>query len=201
MKKTGFILLFLMISFTIASAAERTEPIRMYVLIDTSLSMSEKNRFLDMQRWIKDELLKNMLIIGDTLIAYEFYGNVQKVIDITIKNKDDLKYIQDMLIKLKPDNPYTDIGNALDVLHTDINKYRKNHKNEFIVALLLTDMIQEAPYTSQYAGQNNTFADTFLAQDRVTPHEAWFEIAINTSDQKSILEKSAQLYNTIISKD
>jgi hypothetical protein len=74
------------------------------------------------------------------------------------------------------------------------------------VTLLFTDLIQEASYSSKYAGTYYDFADKYLASDRIMYHEgdstqgigSWYEIAVRTASDQSVADLAKKIYNNIV---
>lgn len=178
-----------------AAAGERSESVDLYILIDKSLSMAEKNRFDGVQEWVRDELIGQMLIPGDRIHIYAFYGKTEKLADMEIRDEADFETIRKTVASIVPDGGFTDIGSALDRVKKDIAE--NSEKDRFVVTILLTDMIQEAPYSSPYRGKDSEFANEFLAADRIISHGPWFEIAITMDDQEEVAERSRKLYTII----
>lgn len=188
-----FTLVFL--TFLPLQAGERTIPVDMYLMIDTSLSMAEQGKFDSMQSWVQEQLLGQMLIPGDWISIYQFYGKTEHLLTVELAGDAERKNIANTFASLKPDGAFTDIGLALDTLKEALSRKEKNDR--YKIMLMLTDLKQEAPWTSRYAGSPDEFENPFLAQARILEHDNWYEITLDMDIQKQVVRTSRQLFSVI----
>lgn len=198
MKKTIFSLILFML-LTTAYSIERTEPIDLYLIIDKSLSMAETDSFNNMQDWLCDEFLSKYVAVDDLVTIFVFYGDVDVAYSKQIESKDDLNILISLIRQQNADGPFTDIGSALDYSKKRMDLTPSNRMR---VTLLCTDLIQEASYSSKYAGTYYDFASKYLASDRIIRHEnadgnVWYEIAVRTMSDQSVADLAKNIYNTI----
>ncbi len=191
----GSIMIFLM-GMVPLFAGERTIPVDIYVLIDKSLSMAEPGKFESMHAWVRDQLLGQILINGDRITVYQFYGRTDTILSRTIETEDDRTAVTTAIDAIRPDGQYTDIGLALDTLKRDLG--RRAETDRYTVLFLLTDLKQEAPWTSRYAGSPDTFESPYLATARVLQHDAWYEITLDMDIQDRVVMTSKELYSSIL---
>ncbi len=194
--KTAAFALFFLLPWISLPAGERTIPVDMYVLIDKSLSMAEPGKFETMHSWVRDQLLGQMLINGDTITLYQFYGNTDRLLSLTMRDESDRQKIVSTIDAIKPDGKYTDIGLALDTLKSELG--RRQASDRYTILLLLTDLKQEAPWSSRYAGSPDTFESPYLAEARILKHDAWYEITLDMDIQERVVLTTKSLYSSIL---
>ncbi|ULQ60596.1 VWA domain-containing protein [Brucepastera parasyntrophica] len=124
-------------------AGERTIPVDMFLMIDKSLSMEEPGKFETMHTWVQEQLLGQMLIEGDWITLYSFYGKPDHLLTLTIAGEADRAKIIQVFNSIEPDGRFTDIGLALDTLKDALKQRGENDR--YKIMLLLTDLRQEAP--------------------------------------------------------
>lgn len=177
------------------AAGERTIPVDMYILIDKSLSMAEPGKYESLHAWVRDQLLDQMLIEGDSITLYQFYGKAERILSRTVNSNEDKTAVRKAINAIHPDGQYTDIGLALDTLKQDLDK--RPPSDRFTILFLLTDLKHEAPWTSRYAGEQEGFTSPYLAQARILQHDAWYEITLDMDIQDKVVMTSKELYSTI----
>ncbi|HPX46878.1 MAG TPA: vWA domain-containing protein, partial [Treponemataceae bacterium] len=156
-------LVVLTLCFTLAAgflhAGERTIPVDMILMIDKSLSMDETGKFDSLRQWVRDQLVSQMLIEGDWVAVFQFYEQPDQLLETTIAGPDTIEKISQTINGIKPDGPFTDIGAALDAIRDAIEPRTQNGRHK--VMLLLTDLRQEAPWSSRYAGVQDTYSSPY----------------------------------------
>jgi len=177
-------------------AGERTIPVDIHILIDKSLSMQEPGRFDSMHLWVRDHLLGQILIEGDYISIYQFYGKTDHLLATTITSDQDRQEVINTIDKIKPDGAFTDIGIALDTLKKDLDALEDSDR--YKILLLLTDLRHEAPWTSRYAGVEDTYESHYLAEARILQHDNWYEITLDMDIQERVVKTSSQLFSTIL---
>jgi hypothetical protein len=184
-------------------ALERTEPVDLYLIIDKSLSMEETNSFDSMKDWICNKFLKRCVAMEDFITVFIFYGESKVIYSDTIKTPEDLDNLIAVIQEQKADGPFTDIGSVLDNAKKRLDLTPSSRMR---VTLLFTDLIQEASYSSKYAGTYYDFADKYLATDRIIYHEgdstqgigSWYEIAVRTASDQSVADLAKKIYQNIV---
>ena len=184
-------------------ALERTEPVDLYLIIDKSLAMEETNSFDSMKDWICNKFLKRCVAMEDFITVFIFYGESKVIYSDTIKTPEDLDNLIAVIQEQKADGPFTDIGSVLDNAKKRLDLTPSSRMR---VTLLFTDLIQEASYSSKYAGTYYDFADKYLATDRIIYHEgdstqgigSWYEIAVRTASDQSVADLAKKIYENIV---
>ena len=184
-------------------ALERTEPVDLYLIIDKSLSMEETNSFDSMKDLICNKFLKRCVAMEDFITVFIFYGESKVIYSDTIKTPEDLDNLIAVIQEQKADGPFTDIGSVLDNAKKRLDLTPSSRMR---VTLLFTDLIQEASYSSKYAGTYYDFADKYLATDRIIYHEgdstqgigSWYEIAVRTASDQSVADLAKKIYENIV---
>jgi len=176
-------------------AGERTIPVDIFLMIDKSLSMADPGKYDSMHEWVRDQLLGQVLIDGDWITVYQFYGKEDHLLSLTVENDADRQKIVTTINKITPDGQYTDIGLALDTIKKALASRGTNGRHKIL--LLLTDLKQEAPWTSRYAGSPASFDSPYLAEARIVKHDDWFEITLDMDIQDAVVKTTKELYSTI----
>ena len=197
------LVLLILFSTQFIFALERTEPVDLYIIIDKSISMNETNSFDSMKDWICNKFLKRCVAMEDFITVFIFYGESKVVYSETIKTPEDLDNLIAVIQEQKADGPFTDIGSVLDNAKKRLDLTPSSRMR---VTLLFTDLIQEASYSSKYAGTYYDFADKYLASDRIMYHEgdstqgigSWYEIAVRTASDQSVADLAKKIYNNIV---
>lgn len=188
----AFFSLFLSLS---AFTGERTVPVDMIIMIDKSLSMEEAGKYESLHSWVRDQLVSQMVIDGDWVCLYQFYGRADSLLTLDVQGDADRQKIISTIDGIKPDGQYTDIGLALDTIRGAMTKRGDNGRHK--VLLLLTDLKQEAPWTSRYAGVSDTYDSPYLAEARIIQHDNWYEITLDMDIQNKVVQTTKELYSSI----
>lgn len=179
----------------VITAGERTVPVDIFILVDKSLSMEESKTFPDLKKWTDEQLTGQMLVEGDWLTIYQFYGKAENVLTLTINNDEDKARVKEAFDSIIPDGKFTDIGLALDTIKASLDKRLGNGR--YKIMLLLTDLRQEAPWTSKYPGTIDPFKSPYLAEARTVDHGGWYEITLDMDIHDQVVTLSRELFKTI----
>jgi len=194
-RKALFLIFFCILSFTVF-AGERTIPVDIFLMIDKSQSMSEPGKFESLHKWVRNTLITEMLIPEDWITVWEFYEEPHELQTLTIKNETDRKQLIRIIDSIIPDGRYTDIGRALDSIQTSLNNRGRN--NRYKILLLVTDLEQDAPWTSKYRGKQESFKSPYLAEARIIKHDNWYEITLDMDIQDKVVKTTKELYTDIV---
>ncbi len=167
-KAIFFILLFFLVFFNL-SADERTKNIDVYLVLDKSLSMVEE--IGSVKAYTVDNLVKNLLIPGDTYTLITFYGKAGVVFSERVNSKKEEAKLEKIIESIRADGHFTDIGNALDVLKRSLLQKSTSNRRKYI--LLITDGKQEAPPGSKYYSPDHTFNHEFLKNVKIIQKKGW----------------------------
>jgi Mg-chelatase subunit ChlD len=160
------------VSFIVASplfADVRKQNIDIMVALDKSLSM--QNKVVAVEDWVNSFLIDQIAVPGDFFDVIVFYGKADVVISQTIKNDADKAAIKKIISGIRGNGRFTDIGNALDVLKSQLATKENDGRDKYV--LLLTDGIQEAPPTSKYYSPDGKFNHEFLANTKTIQEKGW----------------------------
>lgn len=195
--KNKYLAIFSLILFMVVplSAGERTIPVDIFLMIDKSISMSEAGRFEDLQNWVQNHLFGEIMIDGDWLTVYQFYGKCDNLLTVTVNGKTEREQIAHTLSSIKPDGKFTDIGLALDTIKLALDNRASSER--FKILMVLTDMKQEAPWTSLYAGSPEKFDSPYLSEARIINHNGWYEITLGMNIRSSVDKTSKELFSTL----
>lgn len=192
MKKGILIIILICLVTGFLFSTERTEPAVFFVAIDKSLSMEESGAFQQVQQWLTADFIPNSLMIGDRIVFYVFYGKTEPLVDITISTEADFARLSEQINNLHADGAFTDIGTAIDTVRKNVIATNFNRITSMII---LTDLRQEASFTSKYAG-TYLFNNRYLKEDRITTHgNDWYEVQINVPAKPEAMAK--QLFSII----
>ncbi|MGP1440044.1 MAG: hypothetical protein ACTTJ3_04810 [Treponema sp.] len=112
-----------------------------------------------------------------------------------MNDNDDKRKILDTITSIEPDGKYTDIGKMLDVIKTETQK--RKYDGRYKILILLTDLIQDAPWTSDYAGKQESFKSPYLENARILKHNEWFEIIFDMDAIDKVNTKIKEIYPNI----
>ena len=169
-----FLLIFLGISLILpfsGFADEREEPIDVIIALDKSKSMAENGKIEAVKEYVNSYIIDELLIEGDFFLVVAFYGQTEIPISMTIQSDEDKERAKAIVAQLLGDGVYTDIGNALDVLGQQVEKYAHPDRKKYL--LLITDGIQEAPPESKYYSPDGSFNHAFLENTKVIQKKGW----------------------------
>lgn len=196
-------LFFLIFSFCFVTsflrAGERSIPVDIFLMIDKSLSMEDPGKFDSLRKWVLDELVDQMLIKGDWITIYQFYKSPEHLITLTIEDKASMQRVYNTIATIKPDGQFTDIGLALDTMQYLLDERGSN--GHFKVLLLLSDLIQDAPWTSKYRGKQDSFKSPYLVEARIIKHDNWYEITLDMDIQDVVVQRTQSLYSDVIANE
>ncbi len=170
MKKIrGFLtLLFLGLSLLIY-ADEREEPIDIIIALDKSLSMVEEIEAV--KEYVNTFMIDQLLIPGDYFLVVTFYGQTEIPVSMRISSERDKERAKETIAGLMADGRFTDIGNALDKLGEQLDKFSDSGRKKYL--LLITDGIQEAPPESKYYSPDGSFNHAFLENTKTIQKKGW----------------------------
>jgi len=174
MKIRLFFLIFLVFSLLAPSSAvadQREEPIDVIIALDKSKSMAENNKIEAVKEYVNSYIIDQLLIEGDFFLVVAFYGQTEIPISMTIRSDEDKERAKAIIAQLLGDGVYTDIGNALDVLGEQVEKYSRPDRKKYL--LLITDGIQEAPPESKYYSPDGSFNHAFLENTKIIQMKGW----------------------------
>jgi Mg-chelatase subunit ChlD len=150
-------------------ADTRKDTIDVIVALDKSLSMEHK--VASVEGWLNSSIIDQLLIPGDFLVVVAFYGKAEVIISQEIGDAASKQALKNQISKIRGNGRFTDIGNALDVVKSEIESRQKDGKEKYV--LLLTDGIQEAPPGSKYYSKNGVFNHEFLVNTKTIMEKGW----------------------------
>jgi hypothetical protein len=174
-QKPAVVILSLLLTVPgLAPADKRTENIDMFVVLDRSLSMYQHvggvKKIDAVKEYATRELIDGQLILGDFLEVIGFYGKTEVLVSQLVQTEADRAAVKRIINGLVEDGHFTDIGNALDALRTEVEKRESSGRLKHI--LLITDGIQEAPPTSKYYSKDGSFNHEFLENTKTSRRRA-----------------------------
>ena len=174
MKIRLFFLILLVFSLVLpfsAAADEREEPIDVIIALDKSKSMAENDKIEAVKEYVNSYIIDELLIEGDFFLVVAFYGQTEIPISTIIQSDEDKERAKAIIAQLLGDGVYTDIGNALDVLGEQVEKYARPERKKHL--MLITDGIQEAPPESKYYSPDGSFNHAFLENTKIIQMKGW----------------------------
>jgi Mg-chelatase subunit ChlD len=167
----------------------RTEPIDVIIALDKSLSMVEE---IDaVKEYVDTHIIDELLIPGDFFLVVAFYGKTEVPVSVTIEDQADKERAKQLINALVADGQYTDIGNALDVLEQQIQRYSRPDREKYL--LLITDGIQEAPPGSPYYSPDGSFNHAFLENTKTIQKMGWKVVILGVGTEAKAQELAQQL--------
>jgi hypothetical protein len=164
-----FLVFFLLVLGHDLTADTREENIDLFIVLDKSLSMEEEIGAV--KDYVQESLVGKVLIPGDFVSVIQFYGRAEVLFADVIESSGDIDRYLNRIERIEADGSFTDIGNALDVLQTSIERYHGEDRREYL--LLITDGKQEAPPDSKYYTEDGSFNHAFLENARTIQKAGW----------------------------
>jgi len=195
-RKPAVIVLSLLLAVAASAPADkRTGNIDMFVVLDRSLSMDRSingvKKIDAVKAWTTAELIDAQLILGDFLEVIAFYGMTEIVVSQVVATEADRAAIKRVVAGLTGNGRFTDIGNALDTLRTEVEKREGNDRLKHV--LLITDGIQEAPPTSKYYSRDGSFNHEFLANTKTIQQKGWKIQLLGLGPGTAVLDLAREL--------
>lgn len=160
-------------------ALEREGNISIHILLDRSLSMERDIE--NAKDYIIDDIIQQTLIPGDTITVIEFYRTPSVVFSKTITGEQDKEPLIAEMELIRANRGYTDIGKALDFL---VEHSLPTGENVRTHTILLSDLKQEAPADSPYAGTVENFSHTHLTPGKEMRQNGWRLLIIGPGIEK-----------------
>lgn len=170
-------------------ADTRKDNIDVIIALDKSLSMETKIGAVE--AWVNSYIIDQLLISGDYLILIDFFGKAEVAISQTIESEAQKLALKKTVLSIRGNGPYTDIGNALDIVKEQIATRETDGKEKYV--LLLTDGIQEAPPTSKYYSKNGQFNHEFLANTKTIQEKGWKVMILGIGTDTAAKDLAQQL--------
>ena len=193
-KKYFFIFALILIT-KISFAESRKISVDFFLMIDKSLSMATQGKFDSLCQWIETEFINQIVAYKDNVFIYSFYENTEKLLTLTINNDNDKKKIIETVSLIKPDGKYTDIGKMIDFIREETKRRKYDHRYKILI--LITDLLQDAPWTSPYAGKQESFKSPYLKYARIIKHDSWYEIIFDLDIIDKVNSKIKEIYPNI----
>ena len=180
------VILVLLTAFA-AGADDRQEPVDIIVALDKSLSMEEELGAV--KEYVNTKIVDGLLQNGDFFLVISFFGKAPIVISDFIKGEEHKIEIKAKINSLKADGDWTDIGNSLDVLKTEVEKRSNDNRKKTL--LLITDGKNEPPPTSRYYSKDGSFSHEYLQTTSETQKEGWkiIVLGLGTTSAKELAEQ------------
>lgn len=180
---------FFILTGTFVHADEREEPVDVIIALDKSLSMVEE---IDaVKEYVRTAIIDQLLIPGDFLTVVAFYGKTQIPISAFLKTNEEKNNLATSISQIEADGRFTDIGNALDVLATELEKKSDPDRKKYL--LLITDGKQEAPPESKYYSPDGSFNHEFLANTRIIQMKGWKIHVLGIGTEQAARELAEEL--------
>jgi len=184
-----FLTVFFILAATFIHADKREEPVDVIIALDKSSSMVEE---IDaVKEYVRTAIIDQLLIPGDFLTVVTFYGKTQIPISAFLKTNEEKDNLSAAISRIDADGLYTDIGNALDVLGTELEKQSDSGRKKYL--LLITDGKQEAPPESKYYSPDGSFNHEFLANTRVIQMKGWKIHVLGIGTEQAARELAEEL--------
>lgn len=190
-KSSLFILAILFASSLACFADKRTENIDIILALDKSLSMGENQKIDAVSRYANTWLLDEVLIPGDFLVVIAFYGKAEVVVSETVSDEAVKQRIKDKISQIRGNGRFTDIGNALDVMKTQMEKYKDDGRKKFV--LMMTDGVQEAPPYSKYYTNRTKYDYEFIENTKTIQQQGWKIEILGIGTEAEVQDLAQQL--------
>ena len=159
-------------------ADTRKDNIDVIIALDKSLSMEHK--VVAVKEWVNSFIIDQLLISGDYLVVVAFYGKTDVTISQSVGDDAAKKSLKRKILQIRGNGRFTDIGNVLDVVKSQIATRENDGREKYV--LLLTDGIQEAPPSSKYYSKDGKFNHEFLANTKTIQQKGWKVMILGIGD-------------------
>jgi len=185
---TAFLVIFTSIIFY-GFSDERKENIDIIIALDKSLSMVEEINAV--KGYINENIVDQLIIPGDYLLIIGFYGKTNILVSKEVDTPEDKQRVKSIISKVQADGHFTDIGNALDEVKRQFEKYSNDNRRKYV--LLITDGKQEAPPTSKYYSPDGKFNHEFLKNTKTIQKKGWKIQVLGIGTETAAKELAKQL--------
>ena len=150
-------------------ADEREVNIDFMIALDISKSMEDKLQVV--KDYVINDIIGELVKIGDYLLIISFYGYTDEVASFVIESETDIIDAQQTVSQIIDTKPYTDIGNALDVLKLHADAQAGSGRDKFLI--LITDGEQYTHPESKYYSPDGSINHAMLENARTIAQEGW----------------------------
>jgi Mg-chelatase subunit ChlD len=179
--KIFFVTFIILLSGVMVQADDRTEPVDILVALDKSLSMEEE---IDaVKNYVNTQIVDNLLQNGDFFLIVAFYGKTNIIVSDFIQGKENKEEIKSIVSSIQADGRFTDIGNALDKLKEQVEKYSSDTRRKTL--LLITDGKHEPPPESAYYSKDGSYSHEYLKVTSETQKAGWKIIVIGLGQESA----------------
>jgi Mg-chelatase subunit ChlD len=142
------------------------------VILDVSGSMNEERKFNNVQKYLEEEVINDLLQIGDTFTLITFGDSAAERFSRSVDSGAAKDALLEDLRKLEADDDYTDIGTAMEKLAELLERRGEPGVRQLI--LFITDGKNTPPPQSPYAGKDLALDERFLAIGEKISRGGWF---------------------------
>ncbi len=196
LQKRIFFLIILMVAVTTLGLADERPPIDVMMAVDVSKSMAQE--ISAVKDYINNDLLENYVQVGDYLLIIIFYATTEVPISMPINSKEDLEKAKAKVSHFMANHPWTDIGNALDVLELEMKAHADDNRDKFLI--MITDGEQTAPwskYTQPGGKINHELLQNAYTEIAKNGWKVQFLVSGGSSIVKEMAEKMSGTYTEI----
>jgi Mg-chelatase subunit ChlD len=187
LQRRALFLIFLLFTSIIAGFADERPPIDVMMAVDVSNSMAQE--ITAVKDYINNDLLENYVQIGDYLLIIMFYATTEVPVSMPINSAEDLEKAKQIVSGFKANHPWTDIGNALDVLELEMQAYAGDNRDKFLI--IITDGEQTAPW-SKYTQPGGKVNHELLQNAYTEIAKQGWKVQFLVSGGSSMIKEMAQ---------
>jgi hypothetical protein len=183
-----FLCFLLLLAIPDLIADQRVENIEIYLVLDKSLSMVEEIEAV--KDYVIEQILERIVIKGDYFLLIPFYGHTDNSFNGYITSKAELDDLQSKIENIQADGRFTDIGNALNTLRSNIKTDNESARKYM---LLITDGKQEAPPDSPFYTPDGSFNHEFLENTKEIQKSGWKIVVLGIGTDSAAKEIAKEL--------
>ncbi len=142
------------------------------------------------KEYVVEHILEKIVVLGDYFLLIPFYGSTDSSFNGYISSGKELKELKTDVQNLHADGRFTDIGNALDYLRSNIKSENKSARKYM---LLITDGKQEAPPDSPFYSPDGSFNHEFLENTKEIQKSGWKIIVLGIGTKSAAKEIAQEL--------
>jgi hypothetical protein len=169
----ALVMLFLALPIFSQTQTDRDASKRdVFVILDISGSMTQQNKFTNVQDYLNREVINGLLKNGDTFTLITFGDSAAERFSRSISSDADKAALLSDLRAIRADNDYTDIGMAMEKLSEVLEKREESGVRRII--LFITDGLNAPPPGSRYSGINLALDERFKSLGEKIARSGWF---------------------------
>lgn len=177
--------MLLFVSFSIYAEDGRNGPVDLYLLIDTSFSLS--NHYSEVVSWIRSTIFEELLQQGDSITIVAAGESVQVLSEISITGQESFQELEKLLQSIRLQDTYVNWAGAIrEIKRRDSMKFNQQSLG---VALMITGTDSRGPVSN---GEKTGNWEGLLKYSKVEDFPGWKVLVIGLNVDGKIKVAAAE---------